>query len=98
MLELNKIYCCDALDGLSKLDNESIDLIITSPPYNKMGLNGKKIGGNWIGSIVYGNDSSIDNKDENEYKNWQIEVLNEWYPKSMKNNETGSCFYPWRRS
>ena len=87
MLELNKIYCCDVLEGLSKLDNESIDLIITSPPYNKMGLNGKKIGGNWIGSIVYGNDSSIDNKDENEYKNWQIEVLNECHRVLKSANE-----------
>ena len=34
MLELNKIYNIDCLDGLSKLDDESIDLIITSPPYN----------------------------------------------------------------
>ena len=30
MLELNKIYNVDCLDGLSKLDDESIDLIITS--------------------------------------------------------------------
>lgn len=40
MLELNKIYCMDVLEGLRQLDDESIDLIITSPPYNKVGLNG----------------------------------------------------------
>ena len=40
MLELNKIYCIDALECLKKLDDASIDLIITSPPYTKMGLSG----------------------------------------------------------
>lgn len=32
----------DVLEGLRQLDDESIDLIITSPPYNKVGLNGIK--------------------------------------------------------
>ena len=39
MLELNKIYCIDVLEGLKNIDDNSIDLIITSPPYNKIGLN-----------------------------------------------------------
>ena len=34
ILELNKIYNEDCLDGLKKLNDNSIDLIITSPPYN----------------------------------------------------------------
>lgn len=34
MLELNKVFCGDCLELMKKLDNESIDLIITSPPYN----------------------------------------------------------------
>src|SRR3990167_8319892 len=33
MLELNKIYCTDALEGLKQLDNNSIDCVMTSPPY-----------------------------------------------------------------
>lgn len=33
MLELNKIHNTDALSGLKSLPNESIDMIITSPPY-----------------------------------------------------------------
>ena len=40
MIELNKIYCIDVLEGLKNIDDSSIDLIITSPPYNKMGLSG----------------------------------------------------------
>lgn len=33
MLEKNKIYNIDCLVGLQSMDNESIDLIVTSPPY-----------------------------------------------------------------
>lgn len=32
--ELNKIYCMDCLEGLKKLPDNSIDLIVTDPPYN----------------------------------------------------------------
>lgn len=31
--DLNKIYCMDCLEGLKKLPNNSIDLIVTDPPY-----------------------------------------------------------------
>tara|TARA_Y100000310_G_scaffold334387_1_gene414055 strand:- start:613 stop:1455 length:843 start_codon:yes stop_codon:yes gene_type:complete len=33
-VEINKIYCIDCLEGLKHLDNNSIHLLITSPPYN----------------------------------------------------------------
>ena len=33
MLETNKIYCIDVLAGLKQLDDESIDMVMTSPPY-----------------------------------------------------------------
>lgn len=33
MLELNKIYNMDCVDGMKLLDDESVDAIITSPPY-----------------------------------------------------------------
>ena len=31
--ELNKIYCMDCLEGLKKIPNDSIDLIVTDPPF-----------------------------------------------------------------
>jgi DNA modification methylase len=34
LLELNKIYCIDALEGLKQLEDNSIDLVVTDPPYN----------------------------------------------------------------
>jgi len=36
MLELNKNYNMNCLDGLKLLDDDSIDLIITSPPYDDL--------------------------------------------------------------
>lgn len=33
MLKLNKIYNMDCLEGLKQLDDNSIDLIVTDPPY-----------------------------------------------------------------
>ena len=33
MLELNKIYNMDCIEGMKQLDDFSIDLIITDPPY-----------------------------------------------------------------
>jgi len=36
MLEINKIYNMNCLDGLKQLDNECIDLTVTSPPYDDL--------------------------------------------------------------
>ena len=36
MLEENKIYCCNCVDGLAQLDEGSVDLVVTSPPYDHM--------------------------------------------------------------
>ena len=35
-MELNKIYNMDCLEGLRKLDDNSIDLVVTSPPYDNL--------------------------------------------------------------
>lgn len=32
-MELNKIYYTDCLEGIKQLDNNSVSLVITSPPY-----------------------------------------------------------------
>ena len=36
MLKINSIHCLDVIDGLKKLPDESIDMVITSPPYWNM--------------------------------------------------------------
>ena len=87
MLELNKIHLCDCMEGLKKLDDNSIDLVVTSPPYN---LGSKKRGKNtlWNSNIDYEN--YTDDRDENEYQQWQIDLCNEIF-RVLKPG--GSLFY-----
>jgi site-specific DNA-methyltransferase (adenine-specific) len=47
MLELNKIYNIDCLEGMKNIDNESIDMVVTDPPY-KMTKRGKSCRPNWM--------------------------------------------------
>ena len=80
----------DVLEGLRSLEDESIDIIITSPPYNKAGLNGICKGAKWNKTIDYGGDINIDNKPEDEYQEWQTDILNECYRVLKKD---GMMFY-----
>ncbi len=81
MLKLNDIYCGDCLVVMKEIDDNSIDLIITSPPYN-------------LGNNHHTGDNKIetyeDNMLEQDYQNWQIMVLNESY-RILKDD--GSVFY-----
>jgi modification methylase len=72
-MELNKIYIGDVLEVLKSLPDNSIDLAITSPPYNK----GENKKGWLVGNVKYKGVS--DKMKEEEYQKWQIEVLNEVY-------------------
>ena len=36
LLELNKIYNIDCIDGLKQLDDNSVQLVVTSPPYDNL--------------------------------------------------------------
>ena len=89
-IEFDNIYQCDVMEGLKNLPDGCIDVIITRPPYNKMGLQGDQRAANWNKNIVYGNDKNIDNKDEEYYQRWQIDFLNECH-RVLKRN--GSMFY-----
>ena len=35
-LDLDKIYCMDCLEGMKKIPDNSIDLVVTSPPYDSL--------------------------------------------------------------
>lgn len=75
------LYNDDCLKILQNLNKNSIDLIITSPPYN---LGNKHHTGNKYHS------SYDDKMPENEYQIWQINVLNECF-RVLKDN--GSMIY-----
>ena len=92
-MKLNTIVKTDVMEGMKQLPDKTIDIIITSPPYNKAGLNGIKKDSsknNWKANIVYGGDVNIDNKPEDEYQKWQIDFLNECF-RVLKSD--GSMFY-----
>jgi len=71
--EITGLYNIDCLELLSSINDEIIDLTITSPPYN---LGDKHHTGN---KIFKPYDVFTDNLPEIEYQNQQIKVLNEIY-------------------
>ena len=84
MLELNKIHEMSWQEGFMNIEDNSVDLIITSPPYNM----GKKLhtGSNYMDAYnLYD-----DNQPEDKYQQGQIEFLNECL-RILK--PTGSMFY-----
>ncbi len=89
-MELNKIYQGDALKVLKTFPDESINCVVTSPPYNKGSVD-RKIGktDSWKqANISYG--GFDDNLPEEEYQDWQIGVIEECLRVLKKD---GSIFY-----
>jgi modification methylase len=82
-MDLNKIYAGNCDELLQKLDKESVDCTVTSPPYNK-GNNKGKIQEH----VSYCN--YIDNLPEHEYQINQRRTLNLIYDATVKG---GHCFY-----
>jgi len=78
------IYNLDCLQLLKQVEDESIDLTITSPPYN---LGAKHHTGN---KVFEAYDEYIDDMPEQEYQAQQIKVLNEIYRATVKG---GSIMY-----
>ena len=78
----NQIHHGDCLDLLAQLPDESVDLVVTSPPYNLRG--GGRCRG-WPGYDGYGDDLPHD-----EYVAWQQECLREMH-RIIK--PTGAIFY-----
>ncbi len=76
-----QLFQGDCLDIMKNIPDESIDLIITSPPYNigKMHSNHLQFG------TYNGNDMN-----EQEYQQWQLSIFKE-YERVLKND--GSIFY-----
>ena len=78
MFELDKIYNIDCLNGLKQIEDNTIDLIVTSPPYNNFrNRRTQKNRSDYWGrtNIVY--DSFSDKMTDEEYMQWQIDCINE---------------------
>jgi len=88
-LELNKTYNEDCLLTLSKMKDDSVDLIITSPPYNKnRWIRNKSKKDRFMSTIEYA--TYNDNLPQEEYVEWQKKVISECL-RVLK--PTGSLFY-----
>ena len=85
MIDIDKIYNMDCLEGMKQIPDGTIDCCVTSPPYNK---GEKKNSGKLVSAVVYENYK--DDMTEYEYQRQQIEVLNE-LARILKRD--GSVFY-----
>lgn len=77
---MNKLFLGDCLEVMKSMESNSIDCIVTSPPYNKKGLIGKVKPGNQVWkkfNIDY--DSYGDDLSEVDYHDWMVSILNEMY-------------------
>lgn len=80
---VNQILCGDCLDVMREIPDESIDLIVTSPPYNLRCSTGKSVkkssGGRWKNAaiLLQGYSHHSDNMPHADYVAWQREALNE---------------------
>ena len=92
---LNRIICGDCLTVMREMPDESVDLIVTSPPYNlrnSSGNNGKSL--KWRVQ-QHGYSHHDDNMPHEEYVVWQRECLTEMMRLIPA---TGAIFYnhKWR--
>lgn len=77
---LNKIINADCMDVLKQLPDNSIDLVVTSPPYNLKNSTGNGMkdgrGGKWANAaLINGYDDYDDCMPNEEYAKWQHEIL-----------------------
>ena len=77
-----KLICGDAITEMRKLSDESIDLVVTSPPYNLKNSTGNGMkdgrGGKWKNAaLISGYDTHDDCMPHADYVTWQRECLAE---------------------
>jgi len=90
-----KLINDDCLNALDKIPNNSIDVIITSPPYNKAGYEGfvrkSHNKDSWKRrNIDYQDNPYSDFMEDSKYQDWQIKILDKCYDLVK---EDGSIFY-----
>ncbi len=97
---LNQIVCGDCIDVMRQMTSESVDLIVTSPPYNLKNSSGNGMKshakGRWKNAqLIDGYDEHDDNMPHDEYVKWQRSCLTEMMRLIPDN---GAIFYnhKWR--
>lgn len=82
ILEVDKIYLIDCIDGLKQLDDNVLDLVVTSPPYNQEFITQDK------SKLLY-----KDDLDDTEYIKWLTELF---AVVNNKLKDTGSFMYNYK--
>jgi DNA modification methylase len=78
MLELNKIYNMDCIEGMKMLDDNSVDCVITSPPYNfNLRIHYGEYGGACRSDKNKYADTEADRLSIDEYYGWQVRCIEE---------------------
>jgi modification methylase len=97
---LNKVHCGDCIELMDKMPINSVDLIVTSPPYNLRNSTGNGMkngsGGKWANAkLIEGYDTYDDNLPHEKYVEWQRGCLTSMM-RVLK--EDGAIFYnhKWR--
>ena len=96
----NRFICGDTIESMKQLPDESIDLVVTSPPYNLKNSSGNGMkdgrGGKWRNAqLINGYATYNDCMPHEEYVQWQRNCLSEMM-RVLKND--GAIFYnhKWR--
>ena len=92
-MEIDKIYNEDCLETLAKMEDNSIDLIVTSPPYNKnfyAPSRGKSESWSAMRGRQIPYDVYNDSMPPQDYENWQRKIISECL-RVLK--PSGSLFY-----
>lgn len=97
---INKIICGDVMEVIKKIPDETIDLVVTSPPYNLKNSTGNGMkdgrGGKWANAALQNGYTHHDDcMPHEEYVKWQRECLKEMMRVIP---DTGAIFYnhKWR--
>ena len=97
---LNKFHLGDSVPVMRGIPDETVDLVVTSPPYNLKNSTGNGMkdgrGGKWANaSLMKGYETHDDNLPHDEYVAWQREALSEMM-RVLK--PSGAIFYnhKWR--
>ena len=85
-----KIICGDCIEVMKSMEEKSVDLIITSPPYNKSFFNKQKKSNQIWGGFEIKYSQYHDNMSIDEYEKWMLTFFTEC-SRILKDN--GSIFF-----
>lgn len=100
MLKLNEVYQLDAIKLLQSIPDQSIDALITDPPYSSGGLtaSSRKVAPElkYLSSHNLYKTFTGDNRDQRSQQKWLISWLDEAFNK-MKDGSVICVFSDWRQ-